>query len=37
MNGEDEDDALRPARGCITALAWCGAFWLALFLSFLFT
>lgn len=32
----DEDD-LAPARGCMTALAWCGAFWLALFMSFLFT
>lgn len=36
MNGED-DDALAPARGCITALSWCGVFWLVLFLSFLFT
>jgi hypothetical protein len=33
----DEDDALRPARGCITALSWCGAFWLVLFAIFLFT
>lgn len=33
----DEDDALAPARGCITALSWCGVFWLMLFAIFLFT
>lgn len=32
----DEDDALRPARGCVIALSWCGVFWLVVFLSFVF-
>jgi len=33
---DDEDDDLRAARGCVTALSWCGVFWLVLFLSFVF-
>jgi hypothetical protein len=32
----DEEDGLNAARGCVIALSWCSAFWLALFLSFVF-
>jgi hypothetical protein len=30
----EDDDDLRAARGCVTALSWCGVFWLVL--SFVF-